>query len=145
MSVPISATITSAARRWTPGIVLSSSTAGAKGAILLLDPLPERFDVVLEILDVGESMRSSRNAWWPEKRASSALRSAGSFFLRSLPLASSESAWGSCSPEISAHHLPAGDAHDVARHASKFDACILEYLMCRRLTARVRSSISALR
>jgi hypothetical protein len=33
MSVPISATMTSAARRSTPGIVRSSSTAGAKGAI----------------------------------------------------------------------------------------------------------------
>src|SRR4051812_1243340 len=54
MSGPISAMITSALRRWTPGIVQSSSTACAKRGDALLDRLREPVDLLVQEVQVRE-------------------------------------------------------------------------------------------
>jgi hypothetical protein len=118
MSPPVSAMITSAVRRCTPGIVHNSSTAAAKGAICS--------STRCEIASISDSrssmrasMRSSKKAWWARKRPSSALRSSGSL-RRSLPLASSASASASASPSIRARIIarPETPITSVATHAS---------------------------
>src|SRR4051794_41704597 len=74
MSVPISARMHSAPRRWMPTIVHSSSTAGAKARELLLDRLRQALDVLVEEVDVGEDranpeavglLLGGRHPLWP--------------------------------------------------------------------------------
>ena len=54
MSPPVSAMITSAVRRWMPGIVQSASTAGCERGDLRLDRGRDLGDRFVEIVDVRE-------------------------------------------------------------------------------------------
>ena len=92
MSAPISAISSSAVRLSTPGIVSSSATFSAKGAITTRSAR-QRDDRFIEEVDVREDLRDDQRVV-PVKRPASAWLSAGSC-VRILPLASSASTSGS--------------------------------------------------
>jgi hypothetical protein len=103
MSTPISATMTSAVRRSTPGIVQSRASSGENGAtIWATSPLNRWIASSRESRWANSSATSSR--WWRATRPSRASRNAGSL-LRRLPRARSARTSGSVVPPTSASSI----------------------------------------
>jgi hypothetical protein len=93
---PISAINSSAVRLSTPGIVSSSATLSAKGAITS-STRPDSTSIDSSRKLTWARIWPTISAWWEEKRPTSASLSAGSL-AGSRPLASSASSSGSCVP-----------------------------------------------
>src|SRR3954453_9471714 len=144
MSVPISATMTSAVRWATPVIVLASCTPPAPGG-------PNWSSIASESRSICSSRKSRcariapiTSAWWASKRPSSACLSAGSL-ARSLPLANSASTSGSVVPATSASSIARPDAPRMSVATQSSLMPVSSKALCSRLASRWRSAICVMR
>ena len=143
MSVPISATMTCAVRACTPGIVRSSSTAGAKGtscSSIASDSRSIASSRKSRCARIDDTIRACSGS----KRPSSASCSAG-IFARSLPLASSARTVASVVPDTSASSIARPDAPRMFDATQSSLMPVSSRILCSRLASRWRSAICVLR
>src|SRR3954454_24048016 len=128
MSVPISARMHSAPRRWMPTIVHSSSTAGAKARELLLDRLRQALDVLVEEVDVGED-RANPEAVVLVEVARQRFARGGDLLAHLPPRELRQRVRIGLAGDQRVEHVAPGLAHHVRCDAVELDAGVFERLV----------------
>jgi hypothetical protein len=145
MSGPISATMTSAARRSTPGMVSNNATCSAYGAISCWIRAESRATASSRSSTWARSWATSSPWWSVRNRPASAARTAGSL-LRSRTLGQRRQhrrVVGAADQGF--QHGPAGGPDDVGGHAGQLGSRRPPRTLSSRCTSRQRSWIWVLR
>jgi hypothetical protein len=143
MSGPISARMHSAPRCWTPVIVHSSSTAGAKGRIFSSIRVREPVDLLVEEVDVREYRADPERVMGVEATLERLAQRRD--LLRICARARSARISGSVVPATSASSMSRPDLPMMSAATQSSLIPASSKALCSRLTSRERSWICVLR